>query len=45
MISVRPRSRSDFDCANFFHSLLGASVVFPDEENNALNKLEGVTQQ
>jgi hypothetical protein len=45
MISVRPRGRPDFDRANFFHSLLGASVVFPDEENNAPNKLEGVIQQ
>ena len=45
MISVGPCRRSDFDRANFFHRLLGASVVFSDKEHNALNKLEGVIQQ
>ena len=45
MISVRPYRRSDFDRANFFHGLLGANVVFSNEEHDALNKLEGVIQQ
>jgi hypothetical protein len=42
MIAVRPRHRSDFDRTNFFHGLLGANVLFSNEEHNALNKLEGV---
>jgi hypothetical protein len=45
MISVRPRRRSDFDRANFFHGLLGANVLFSHEEHDPLNKLEGVIQQ
>ena len=45
MIAVRPRRRSDFDRANFFHGLLGANIVFSDEEHNALNKLECVIEQ
>jgi hypothetical protein len=45
MIAVRPRRPSHFDRANFFHGLLGADVVFSDEEHNALNKSECVIQQ
>ena len=42
MIAVCSSSRSDFDRANFFHGLLGANVIFSNEEHNALNKLERV---
>ena len=45
MIAVRPRRRSDFDRADFFHGFLGANIVFSDEEHNALNKFEGMIQQ
>ena len=42
MISVRSRRRSNFNRAKFFHRLLRANVVLPDEEHNALNKLKRV---
>src|SRR6476660_2144093 len=45
MTTVRPQRPSHFDRANFFHGLLGANIVFSDEEHNALNKLEGVIEQ
>lgn len=45
MIAVCPRSHSNFGRANFFDGLLGANIIFSDEEHYAVNKLEGVIQQ
>ena len=44
MIAVFPYGRSDFNRANFFHGLLGANVVFANEEHNVPHELEGMTQ-
>lgn len=40
MISVRPGDHSNFDCANLFHGLLRANIIFSNKEHNALNKPE-----
>ena len=42
MIAVFPYGRSDFNRANFFHGLLGANVVFANEEHNVPHELEGM---
>src|SRR6266404_834670 len=43
-VSVKLFHQTVSDSANFFGGLLGANIIFADQQHHALNKLEGMIQ-